>query len=356
MIILREIHLLYVFLVFVLMCSGCSGIGPSTITRDRFDYVSAISESWKRQTLLNLVKIRYLDAPVFMEVASVISQYALEREIDMGFSWNGGNAQSLGGSAMYTDRPTISYAPLMGEKFARSLLRPIPISTTLLLIQSGYPIDYVMRICIQGINGLDNRSGGMAAQVKSPEFYELLSLLRNIQQVDGMRIRTRSVDNEQTVVLHFRKPWSVESEGDLERVLNLLQLNPDEREFRIVYGYLSENDREIAMVSRSMMQIMSDYASYIDVPDSDIVEGRVFATALEDGQPGNVFQPIIRVSCSDSKPENAFIEVSYRDHWFFIDDRDVLSKRTFYFLMLMFSFTERSDSAQARPVLTVPTN
>ena len=28
-------------------------------------------------------------------------------------------------------------------------------------------------------------------------------------------------------------------------------------------------------------------------------------------------------------------------------DRDVLSKRTFYFLMLMFSFTERSDKAHA---------
>jgi hypothetical protein len=30
-----------------------------------------------------------------------------------------------------------------------------------------------------------------------------------------------------------------------------------------------------------------------------------------------------------------FVDVSYRDHGFFIDDRDVLSKRTFYFLMLM---------------------
>jgi len=37
-------------------------------------------------------------------------------------------------------------------------------------------------------------------------------------------------------------------------------------------------------------------------------------------------------------------------------DRDVLSKRAFYFLMLMFSFTERSDNLQALPVLTVPTN
>jgi hypothetical protein len=62
------------------------------------------------------------------------------------------------------------------------------------------------------------------------------------------------------------------------------------------------------------------------------------------------------VLSSVSEPEDAFIAVPYRDHWFFIDDRDIWSKRTFYFLMLMFSFTERSDSAQAMPVLTVPTN
>jgi hypothetical protein len=62
------------------------------------------------------------------------------------------------------------------------------------------------------------------------------------------------------------------------------------------------------------------------------------------------------VHCSALKPDETFTAVSYRNHWFFIDDRDVWPKRTFYFLMLMFSFTERSDSAQAMPVLTVPTN
>jgi hypothetical protein len=100
-------------LISVLLFAGCTGIGPPTVDRDRFDYVSAVSESWKLQTLLNLVKIRYLDAPVFMDVASVISQYALEGEIEMGFEWEDANTQTFGGRAMYTDRPTISYAPLM---------------------------------------------------------------------------------------------------------------------------------------------------------------------------------------------------------------------------------------------------
>ena len=58
--------------------TGCASIGPGTVTRDRFDYVTAISDSWKSQMLFNLVKLRYGDAPVFLDVASVINQYLVE--------------------------------------------------------------------------------------------------------------------------------------------------------------------------------------------------------------------------------------------------------------------------------------
>ena len=61
---------------------SCASIGPATLARDRFDYISAISDSWKSQMLFNLVKLRYGDAPVFLDVASVINQYALETQVD----------------------------------------------------------------------------------------------------------------------------------------------------------------------------------------------------------------------------------------------------------------------------------
>ena len=64
-----------------LALGGCASMGPPTIARDRFDYVSAVSDSWKQQMLLNLLKVRYFDAPVFMDVASVINSYSLEGEV-----------------------------------------------------------------------------------------------------------------------------------------------------------------------------------------------------------------------------------------------------------------------------------
>ncbi len=64
--------------------SGCGSIGPTNVNRDRFDYITAISDSWKKQTLLNIVKLRYADVPVFMEVGQVISGYELEGTLSAG--------------------------------------------------------------------------------------------------------------------------------------------------------------------------------------------------------------------------------------------------------------------------------
>ena len=37
--------------VCFLLLGGCTGIGPGTVNRDRFNYVNAISNSWKKQML-----------------------------------------------------------------------------------------------------------------------------------------------------------------------------------------------------------------------------------------------------------------------------------------------------------------
>jgi len=74
-------------ILFAFALTGCVSFGPSTVSRDRFDYVSTISDSWKSQMLLNIVKLRYADTPAFLDVGSVISQYEFTGEFNatLGF-------------------------------------------------------------------------------------------------------------------------------------------------------------------------------------------------------------------------------------------------------------------------------
>jgi len=102
-------------LAAVIGLSGCQTIGVGTVSRDRADYGAAIADSWKEQTLLNIVKLRYFDTPTFLDISSVISSYQLQgefsfsREIFSRSPQDSNRAFGLGGT--YTDRPTISYAP-----------------------------------------------------------------------------------------------------------------------------------------------------------------------------------------------------------------------------------------------------
>jgi hypothetical protein len=55
--------------------SGCTSFGPYRVAPDRFNYNEAIAASANEQMLLDLVRLRYQDVPVFLVVSSVLTQY-----------------------------------------------------------------------------------------------------------------------------------------------------------------------------------------------------------------------------------------------------------------------------------------
>src|SRR5262245_16200182 len=110
------------------LLAGCWSVGPRHVVHDRFDYAQALSRSWKENMLLNLVKLRYADAPLFLDVSSVVEQYTLQGELSAAAQFpvsSGANPSSVGGTLQWADRPTITYQPLTGSHFTKSLLTPI---------------------------------------------------------------------------------------------------------------------------------------------------------------------------------------------------------------------------------------
>jgi hypothetical protein len=342
--------------VIALLTTACTGVGPGTVARDRFDYVTAISNSWKKQTLLNLVKTRYADAPVFMDVTSVINQYALEGEVNLSAGWvesPGLDSRSVGGTARYADRPTITYNPLMGEKFTKSFMTPIPVPGILFLLQSGYAADKVFRLCVHTINGIENSYGALTiGHEADPRFLELITAMREIQKAGGLGMRVRVSDDNQTFVMFFRRQTDPVVIENVRKVRELLGIDPKVTELEVVYGSHADNDREIAVLSRSMLQVSVDLASYIEVPEADVAEGRVYMPQ-RDPAAGPAMSSLIRVRYSPEQPTEAHVAVPYRGGWFWIDDRDVPSKHTFFSYMLLSSLTE-TGTQSAAPIVTVP--
>jgi hypothetical protein len=342
--------------------TGCASIGPGTVARDRFDYISAISDSWKSQMLLNLVKLRYGDAPVFLDVASVINQYGIEGTIGYTGNWAQNNQlpwpysalYSFAGAGRYSDKPTITYSPLSGERFARNLMTPIPPVAILNLLQAGYPADMVLRLCVHSVNSIHTRFGsGARAREADPEFYRLAERLRFIQQSGdlGMRVR-KTGDQTATLVVFSKKPDPIIDEARAE-MRKLLGLDPTAQEFNVVYGSVASNDREIAMLTRSILEILLDLSSYIEVPAARVSERRTFPTPAPEVVNGNPVPPLIRILSTSESPGDAFAAVPYRQEWYWIDDKDFASKRLFSFIMFLFTLTETGDK-QGAPLITIP--
>lgn len=342
------------------LVAGCGGIGPRTIAHDRFDYTETLSSSWKQQMLVNMVKLRYGDTPVFLDVASVINQYSIETQVDLRLTWMNpeittGDSQSTGAAARYVDRPTITYTPLSGERFARSLMKPIPPPAILSLIQAGYPIDLVLRTCVHSVNGVRNRYGGAGRPRKAdPKFYAVLERLRRMQDSGALGLRVQKTGEMEGVVMTFRGRVDPAIEEDVKFVRQTLGLALDAQEFQVAYGSVAKDDKEIAILSRSILEILVDMASNIDVPPEHIEQKRTVPTmALETTAAGAEIAPLIRIHSSRKRPADSFSRVRYRGHWYWIDDRDLRSKSLFTFLMFIFSLTETAGKEGA-PVVTIP--
>jgi hypothetical protein len=343
----------------LLVLAGCAHVGPRTIDVDRFDYSTAISDSWKQQTLLNIVKLRYMDMPVFVDVASVVAGYSLETGVNVGgvVSSAGavqGNSSSIGAKATFTDRPTITYVPLTGEKFLHGLITPIDPKQIFFMLQAGYPADFILGLTVESLNGVRNRStaGGVAREA-DPEFIRALQLLREVQAggAFGMRVEEDKAKGS-TAVLFFRRddvPAEIaDKQAELRR---LLKLPADQMRYVITYSPVRGAGDELAVNSRSMLQVLVAFASYLDVPEEHLKEHRALP-AFENVARQDRFDAV-RIHSGTEKPADAFAAVRYRGHWFWIDDGDWQTKRALTAVMFFFTLAE-TGTADRLPLITIP--
>jgi hypothetical protein len=336
----------------LLATAGCLHVPAGRVTMDRMDYGQVIAESWKRQTLLNVVRLRYADAPVFLDVASVINTYSLSGTVSAGGSLSNGqlgDAAQMGAGGAWSNTPTVTYQPLMGDRFTKSLLQPIPPAAVMQLMQGGWPTELVLKTVVRSINGLRNDSLGVGGD---PGFQEIGGLLSRIQRAGGLGNRVEARKDGSAVILLLRPAGKAAGKPeDQRRVAELLGVEAGADEIEVVYGFAPRSGREVAMITRSMLEIILNLGAGIDLPAGDAASGRVLPGLRQAGD--EAATPLVHIRSGAKAPETAYAAVPYKGRWYWIDDNDIASKRTFTFMMILFSLAETGQTVAA-PVVTVP--
>jgi hypothetical protein len=343
----------------VALFAGCAHLGPRTVAVDRFDYSNAVADSWKQQTLLNIVKMRYLDLPVFLDVASIVSGYSLQTGVSVGGTVSSnkavqGDFATAGGQAIYTDRPTITYVPLTGQGFLRGMMTPIDPKNIFFMLQSGYAADFILALTVESLNGVRNRSTvAGAVREADPDFVRTLQLLREVQAAGavGMRV-VESKGKDSSALLYFRHddvpPDILEKTAEVRR---LLKLPAESQTLVLTYSPMRGAENELAVNSRSMLQILGAFASYVDVPEEHATRSAAVPAAVSGSAEER--RTSVRVRSGKDKPANAFAAVRYRDYWFWIDNDDWQTKRAITAVMFFFTLTE-TGSSEKLPLITIP--
>lgn len=353
-----KLSLAIVCAAVVSMTSCTRAIGPKSMTRDRHLYAASLSDSWKEQTLLNIVKMRYLDPPVFVDVGNIVASYSLQQGVSAAGNIipNGSvpNA-TVGGFGTYSNTPTITYTPLTGAKFIRSLATPLPPDAVFSSIEAGLPADLILFTSVASINGLKNQDATLQGVAPAdPDFHRLRALVRQIQLSGAVRIVVKQEAGEELVsFLSFRtKKVPPEVGSMIAEVQRLLDLDPSASEYKVSYGAVPSDNREIAVVTRSILGLMQTMAAEVGVPPDDLAKSRAFA-GFEHGRDIPDVKRLIRIHSGNSMSPDAFVSVKYRNSWFWIDDGDLESKQVFSLIMMLFTMVDTGPK-ENQPVLTIP--
>ena len=87
----------------------------------------------------------------------------------------------------------------------------------------------------------------------------------------------------------------------------LLGINPDLRELKVIYGGYSGKDDEIDMMTRSMLQIMLEFAAIVQVPEADVAQGKAGPGLVDTQGAGALNGPPLRVLVTDTPPQDAYV-------------------------------------------------
>jgi hypothetical protein len=341
---------------WLLALTGCSGFGPNTMRYQQSDYAAALADAGKRQALLNIVKLRYGDVPSFVRVSQILAGYSVQGTFSAGTDiLTGGSLRlskdaNVGVGGTFTNSPTITYAPVTGADFARTFLAPLQPADLFGLMLSGVPPELALGLGLHSIGGFDNERATPGAHTAAdPRFGAVLELLIELQGTGRLKVQLAVKGEDRVATLGLGRGESVDAPE--RRLRRLLALPADRETFEVVYTLAVAGPGQIAIRTRSLVEVLGQLAADIDVPADDLAAGRTYPTPVREAAAAGF--PHIVVRHGRLEPKDAFVELDYDGDWFWIANDDLTTKRVFSFVMLLLSLSESSRPGQP-PLIAIP--
>jgi hypothetical protein len=376
-----------------LLLTACGGRAtPSELPGVRLDYNEALVRSSSQQMLLNMVRLRYLHAPQFFEVAAVTTQSRVTRGGGISLGGNAGQngtqtagnpvftpffSSGISGSVEISETPTVSYAPLQGEEFANRFITPITGRSMIRLVQTGWRIDRVLSCCVTRINRvaapvISSHAEGYGGEA----FQRLSSLLYDLQMAGALEADVYRRGDEAAVSLSLTPREGEPYFEQAQEVRELLDLDPRLSTYEIVetlpHRMTSGGEApadpsastatppgggdSIVLRGRSLLGTLLYLSHGVEIAVGD-TSARDLGYNGPDGERVEVESPVpeslLQVRRTETLPEDAYIAVRYEGAWYSIADGDLESKQSFLLIEVLFSLLSNGD-ASAAPLFTLP--
>jgi len=395
---------------------ACVTVGPALYESSFDDYNNAIRKTSDGQMLANLVRMRYLESPVFLQVASVSTSFNLSRNAgaSVGIPEGAPNDYGVNVGASYSETPTISFSLPESREYYGRLMAPLSASQITMLIEAGFDAEAVMRTAVRRINRLRNLAVEYSAYPQAPdsytEFVEVFTLIRKlsdeglvefgpsrattvysdpvgpINQGDLADVLATEVvakteagielfqnEDEQWQIHTFTRrlsirfsPESVES-TDAQRLRKLLNLYPGRYTYPILESELTKIEKVRAHLGQAPAAL-DPTAVWKEIG----VQGRSMMEIMQYASTGVEVPAVYMASgiafsgsssvagdrrfvimSSIDEPSSASLRIKYRGHWFYIPDNDLKSRKEFALITALFAVTGGTVPG-AHPVLTLP--
>ncbi len=399
------------FVIILAAWAGISGcLGPKAVRYTRLRYNEVVRDTNDEQLLINIVRLRYADSPVFIDLPNITSQF----EVAGGGNYLGGygnqtNAPaSLGfGQMSLRDTPTLSYHPREGREIAKALLTPLS-ADLFIVVNGGANLEQLLLFSINDINDVSNAYRATTLLPKVPDdnttFLRGIRILASLRDRDATELAFGTLDEaddssdpmakstvkardlleaardgyvyradpkEEVKLLKREKglylkirPAYVDS-PEMQEAAKIFHLTPGLSKYRIKSELSDEVNQKlpkplesdtIYMNLRSVLQIMTFLSRGVCVPEEHVVSGIAPVTLDQNGQPydwTHVTAGNFLVHAQKHRPRDSEVAVPYRGYWFYIAATDVSSRATLAILEMVFALQESGDRAVG-PLLTLP--